>query len=68
LEKAWNKELKSFSKVWGGKDVDAFLLLLPQLNFLPASDERYKKKKKKKKKKEEIFRKENKNLTKWTDS
>jgi len=42
LAKAWNKDTNSFSKVWGGKEVDAFLLLIPQMNFLQASDEKFK--------------------------
>lgn len=41
LEKAWNAELKSFTKTWGGGEVDAFLLLLPQMGFVKASDERF---------------------------
>jgi len=41
LEKAWNAELKSFTKTWGGKEVDAFLLLLPQMGFVTANDEKF---------------------------
>lgn len=41
LEKSWNASLKSFTKTWGGNSVDAFLLLLPQLGFLQATDERF---------------------------
>jgi len=41
LEKSWNTDSKSFSKIWGGKEVDVFLLLLPQLGFIAASDQRF---------------------------
>jgi len=41
VERAWNSELKSFAKIWGGKEVDAFLLHLPYIGFLRADDEKF---------------------------
>jgi GH15 family glucan-1,4-alpha-glucosidase len=41
LENAWNDEIKSFTNTWAGRDVDAFLLLLPQIGFIDANDEKY---------------------------
>jgi len=41
LEKAWNKKLQSFTKVWGGEDVDSFLLLLPSTGFVLPTDEKF---------------------------
>jgi GH15 family glucan-1,4-alpha-glucosidase len=38
LELAWNPELKSFVSTFGGSDLDASLLLMPELGFLPAKD------------------------------
>lgn len=38
---SWNESLQSFTDSWGGEHVDAFLLLLPELGFLPVSDKRY---------------------------
>jgi len=40
-KKAWNDSLQSFTETWGGEEVDGFLLLLPELGFLPASDPRF---------------------------
>jgi GH15 family glucan-1,4-alpha-glucosidase len=41
LEKAWNKKLKSFAGTFGGAEVDASLLLIPELGFLPPDDPRF---------------------------
>jgi len=40
-QKAWNEDLQSFISVWDSKEIDAFLLMLPQLKFIPASDKRF---------------------------
>jgi GH15 family glucan-1,4-alpha-glucosidase len=40
LERAWNPEMASFVASYGGSDVDASLLQLPVLRFLPADDPR----------------------------
>ena len=37
---AWNSKLQSFTQVYNGNTLDASLLLIPQLGFLPASDPR----------------------------
>lgn len=37
---AWNSELGSFTQYYGSTNVDASLLLLPIVGFLPATDER----------------------------
>ncbi|MFD0986563.1 glycoside hydrolase family 15 protein [Methyloligella solikamskensis] len=39
-EKGFDKELNSFVQYYGGKTLDAALLLMPQLGFLPADDPR----------------------------
>jgi GH15 family glucan-1,4-alpha-glucosidase len=39
-EKGFNKELNSFTQVFGGRELDASLLLLPIVDFLPADDPR----------------------------
>lgn len=38
---AWNPALNSFTSTFGGKSVDAVLLLLPTLGFLPGQDPRF---------------------------
>ncbi len=38
---AWNSRLNSFTSTFGGKDVDAVLLLLPQMGFVSAKDPRF---------------------------
>lgn len=40
LEKAWNPKIGSFAESFGGEDIDASLLLLPELGILPANDPR----------------------------
>ncbi|HTZ89675.1 MAG TPA: glycoside hydrolase family 15 protein [Alloacidobacterium sp.] len=39
-EQGWNRELGSFTQYYGSKELDASLLLLPILGFLPPSDPR----------------------------
>lgn len=41
LERAWNEEMKSFASTFGGDDLDASLLLMPEIGFLPAQDPRF---------------------------
>lgn len=41
LNLAWNSEIRSFVATFGGKDVDASLLLLPSLGFISARDTRF---------------------------
>ncbi len=41
LERAWNPKLNSFTASFDGEDIDAVLLLLPQLGFVEADDPRY---------------------------
>ena len=41
LKRAWNPEIESFVSTFDGEAVDAVLLLLPQLGFIPVSDQRY---------------------------
>ncbi|MBI3708744.1 MAG: glycoside hydrolase family 15 protein [Proteobacteria bacterium] len=41
LEGAWNAELGSFVESFGGRDVDASLLLMHELGFVAASDPRF---------------------------
>ena len=38
---AWNERLGSFTSTFGGTDVDAVLLLLPQMGFVNARDPRF---------------------------
>ena len=38
MEKGWNEELQSFTQTYGGTDVDASLLQLSQIGFLPYND------------------------------
>ncbi|HET9956499.1 MAG TPA: glycoside hydrolase family 15 protein [Polyangiaceae bacterium] len=37
---AWNSELRSFTQYYGGRGLDAALLLIPAVGFLPATDAR----------------------------
>lgn len=41
LKRAWNAALNSFVDTFDGNHVDASLLLLPELGFLPADDPRF---------------------------
>ncbi len=41
LEHAWRPDIESFSAVFDSDVIDASLLLLPQLGFLPADDPRF---------------------------
>ncbi len=41
-EKAWNKKKKSFVQAYGSNQLDAALLLMPVVGFLPGSDRRVK--------------------------
>jgi GH15 family glucan-1,4-alpha-glucosidase len=41
LEKAWNPELNSFVSAFGGRDVDASLLLLREIGLVSAKDPRF---------------------------
>jgi len=41
LKRAWNPELKTFVSIWDGTSVDPFLLLLPGINFITATDPRF---------------------------
>ena len=41
-DKGFNKKLNAFTQVYSGEELDASLLLMPQLGFLPASDPRVK--------------------------
>jgi len=41
LERAWNEEKQSFTSGFGGSDLDATSLLLPDLGFIEASDSRF---------------------------
>jgi pentatricopeptide repeat protein len=41
LERAWNVERGHFTATFGGDDIDASLLLIPEIGLLPASDERF---------------------------
>jgi GH15 family glucan-1,4-alpha-glucosidase len=41
LRAAWNPKLRSFVSHHGGKAVDASLLLIPEVGFLPADDPRF---------------------------
>ena len=39
-EKGWNDQMRSFTQYYGSKELDASLLLLPIVGFLPPSDPR----------------------------
>jgi GH15 family glucan-1,4-alpha-glucosidase len=41
-EKAWNRKKKSFVQAYGSSELDAALLLMPTVGFLPGSDARVK--------------------------
>ncbi|MFQ5775237.1 MAG: glycoside hydrolase family 15 protein [Kiloniellaceae bacterium] len=41
LKKGWNPEVGSFVESFGGKHVDASLLLMSELGFLPATNKRF---------------------------
>ncbi|MFQ6017540.1 MAG: glycoside hydrolase family 15 protein [Kiloniellaceae bacterium] len=41
LAQAWNPDLGGFAESFGGQRIDASLLLLPELGFLPAGDPRF---------------------------
>jgi GH15 family glucan-1,4-alpha-glucosidase len=41
IERAWNPELNSFVATFGGHELDASLLLINVLDFLPADDRRF---------------------------
>lgn len=41
VERAWNGDMKSFVSSFGGADLDASLLLMPEIGFLPAHDPRF---------------------------
>jgi len=40
LEQAWNAELGAFTQYYGGRELDAAVLMMPLVGFLPATDER----------------------------
>lgn len=40
MEQGWNEELNSFVSTFGGQDMDASLLLLPELGFIDPKDPR----------------------------
>ena len=40
-DEAWNEELQSFVESFGGSDMDASLLLMAEVGFLPAQDPRF---------------------------
>ncbi|MBN9045893.1 MAG: glycoside hydrolase family 15 protein [Rhizobiales bacterium] len=41
MERGWHESLQSFTSAFGGDDVDASLLLMPEIGFLPARDPRF---------------------------
>eukprot|EP00003_Mantamonas_plastica_P015067 TRINITY_DN2576_c0_g1_i3.p1 TRINITY_DN2576_c0_g1~~TRINITY_DN2576_c0_g1_i3.p1 ORF type:complete len:481 (+),score=164.57 TRINITY_DN2576_c0_g1_i3:258-1700(+) len=41
MDEAWNEELGTFVESFGGGDVDAVLLLLPDLGFIEAMDDKF---------------------------
>ena len=41
LEKAWNPRVGAFTASFGGETLDASVLLMAEIGFVPASDERY---------------------------
>lgn len=41
IDRAWNAELGSFVSSFGGMDLDASLLMMAEIGFLPASDQRF---------------------------
>ncbi len=43
LERAWDPELEAFTQSYGSKVLDASLLVMPEVGFLPATDPRFEK-------------------------
>ena len=41
LDRAWNEKLKHFASTFGGTDLDASLLLFPEIGIVPADDPRF---------------------------
>jgi GH15 family glucan-1,4-alpha-glucosidase len=41
LRDAWNEQRQAFVESFGGKDLDASVLLMPEVGLLPASDPRF---------------------------
>jgi GH15 family glucan-1,4-alpha-glucosidase len=41
LDSAWNEERKAFAAAFGARDLDASVLLMAEVGFLPASDPRF---------------------------
>jgi len=41
LARAWNEEKRAYSQSYGSDELDASLLLMPLVGFLPATDERF---------------------------
>lgn len=41
LKNAWNEERQTFASTFGGKDVDASLLLLPEIGLIDVNDRRF---------------------------
>ena len=41
LDRAWNPSINAFGESFGGRDLDAGLLLMPEIGFLPADDPRF---------------------------
>jgi GH15 family glucan-1,4-alpha-glucosidase len=41
LAKAWNDERRAFTQYYGATELDASVLLMPSVGFLPADDERF---------------------------
>lgn len=41
LENAWNPEVGAFTQYYGGDELDASVLVMPTVGFLPATDKRF---------------------------
>lgn len=41
MQKAWNEQLGSFISIWETNEVDAFLLMLPQVKFIQPTDQKF---------------------------
>ncbi|AEB11502.1 glycoside hydrolase family 15 protein [Marinithermus hydrothermalis] len=41
LERAWNPKLQAFTQAYGSEALDAAVLVMPEVGFLPASDARF---------------------------
>jgi GH15 family glucan-1,4-alpha-glucosidase len=41
LERAWNPQVRAFTSAFGGAELDATVMLLPELGLLPATDPRF---------------------------